>query len=205
VAIWRKANTQRKIDDAVSPESEARTEIEMNRLTSKMAVVTGASKGIGAAIPKGLAEAGVAVAVNYSGGKHAERKISGIASGGGWAIAIQADVSKAGDDPDDSRGAQVFPANWGSIINISSISRENPGRLSRRYDHEGACEGAESEDIRVNTVVPAQTWHRGQAQERVCPKPNGRCLSGHPAWVPGSGSTRLHPSWCFLHLTSRRA
>jgi 3-oxoacyl-[acyl-carrier protein] reductase len=70
----------------------------MNKLTGKVAVVTGASKGIGAALAKGLAEAGAAVAVNYAADKAgAERTVSEITSNGGKAVAIQADVSKATD------------------------------------------------------------------------------------------------------------
>ena len=70
----------------------------MNKLTGKVAVVTGASKGIGAALAKGLAEAGAAVAVNYAADKEgAERTVLEITRGGGKAVAIQADVSKATD------------------------------------------------------------------------------------------------------------
>ncbi len=70
----------------------------MNKLTGKVAIVTGASKGIGAAIAKGLATAGAAVTVNYSAGKEgAERTVSEITSSGGKAIAVQADVSKSAD------------------------------------------------------------------------------------------------------------
>ena len=68
----------------------------MKQLTGKVAVVTGASKGIGAAVAKQLAEAGAAVAVNYSADKEgAERTVLEIARKGGKAVAIQADVSKA--------------------------------------------------------------------------------------------------------------
>jgi NAD(P)-dependent dehydrogenase (short-subunit alcohol dehydrogenase family) len=70
----------------------------MNKLTGKVAVVTGASKGIGAALAKGLAEAGAAVAVNYAADKEgAERTVLETTRGGGKAVAIQADVSKATD------------------------------------------------------------------------------------------------------------
>jgi 3-oxoacyl-[acyl-carrier protein] reductase len=70
----------------------------MNKLTGKVAIVTGASKGIGAAVSKALAKAGAAVAVNYSAGKEgAERTVTEITREGGKAFAIQADVSKAAD------------------------------------------------------------------------------------------------------------
>src|SRR5689334_7273121 len=70
----------------------------MNKLTGKVAIVTGASKGIGAAIAKGLAAAGAAVAVNYSSDKEgAERTVSDITSNSGQAIAVKADVSRIAD------------------------------------------------------------------------------------------------------------
>jgi 3-oxoacyl-[acyl-carrier protein] reductase len=65
----------------------------MSKLESKVAVVTGASKGIGAGIAKALAAAGAAVVVNYSSSKAgAEAVVAGIKQGGGKAIAVQADV-----------------------------------------------------------------------------------------------------------------
>ena len=70
----------------------------MNDLTGKTAIVTGASKGIGAAIAKALAAAGAAVAVNYASDKAgAERVVAEIAGKGGKAIAIRADMSKAAE------------------------------------------------------------------------------------------------------------
>src|ERR1700687_3025977 len=70
----------------------------MSRLKRKVAVVTGASKGIGAGIAKGLAAEGAAVVVNYTTSKaDADRVVSEIVREGGQAIAVQGDVSKAPD------------------------------------------------------------------------------------------------------------
>jgi 3-oxoacyl-[acyl-carrier protein] reductase len=68
------------------------------RLTGKVAVVTGASKGIGASIAKHLAREGAAVIVNYASSKEdAERVVAEITGKGGQAIAVQADVAKPAD------------------------------------------------------------------------------------------------------------
>ncbi|HEY0757900.1 MAG TPA: glucose 1-dehydrogenase [Acidisarcina sp.] len=70
----------------------------MSKLTGKVAIVTGASKGIGAGIAKALAAAGASVVVNYSSSKEgAEKVVSDIAAAGGKAVAVRADVSKAAD------------------------------------------------------------------------------------------------------------
>ena len=70
----------------------------MSELTGKVAVVTGASKGIGAAIAKALGAAGAAVVVNYASSKEgAERVVAEITGKGGKAIAVQGNVSKAKD------------------------------------------------------------------------------------------------------------
>src|SRR5258705_10019340 len=70
----------------------------MSKLSDKVAIVTGASKGIGAGIATALAAAGARVAVNYSADREgAERVVQGIIDSGGKAIAVGADVSKAAD------------------------------------------------------------------------------------------------------------
>ncbi len=70
----------------------------MSKLAGKVAVVTGASKGIGAGIAKALGAEGAAVVVNYASSREgADRVVAEITSGGGRAVAIQADVSKAAD------------------------------------------------------------------------------------------------------------
>src|SRR5438046_537839 len=68
------------------------------KLAGKVAVVTGASKGIGAAIAKHLADEGAAVVVNYSSSKDgAERVVAEITRNGGKAVAVQANVAKQAD------------------------------------------------------------------------------------------------------------
>ena len=70
----------------------------MGELTGKVAIVTGASKGIGAAIAKGLGAAGAAVVVNYASSREgADRVVADITSKGGRAVAVQGDVAKAAD------------------------------------------------------------------------------------------------------------
>jgi 3-oxoacyl-[acyl-carrier protein] reductase len=70
----------------------------MSELTGKVAVVTGASKGIGAGIAKGLAAAGAAVVVNYASSKAgAERVVADITGKGGEAIAVHGNVAEAKD------------------------------------------------------------------------------------------------------------
>ncbi|HTD97919.1 MAG TPA: glucose 1-dehydrogenase [Mucilaginibacter sp.] len=70
----------------------------MKKLENKVAVVTGASKGIGAGIAKSLAAEGASVVVNYSSSKDgADKVVAEIISNGGKAIAVQGNVSSTAD------------------------------------------------------------------------------------------------------------
>ena len=70
----------------------------MAKLTGKVAVVTGASKGIGAGIAKSLGAEGASVVVNYASDEAgAEKTVQAITAAGGKAVAVQGSVDKAGD------------------------------------------------------------------------------------------------------------
>src|SRR5437588_3849052 len=77
------------------------TKMKNEKLNGKVAVVTGASKGIGAGIAKHLAAEGAAVVVNYASSKDsADKVVDEISQRGGKAIAVQGDVAKKKDIED---------------------------------------------------------------------------------------------------------
>lgn len=99
----------------------------MSKLDKKVALVTGASKGIGAGIARELAAAGAAVVVNFAtDGERAEALVEQIKQENGQAVAVQADVSNAADvarlftDVDSTFGRLDI------LVNNAGVYRETP-------------------------------------------------------------------------------
>jgi 3-oxoacyl-[acyl-carrier protein] reductase len=137
----------------------------MKKLNGKVAIVTGASKGIGAAIAKAIAAEGASVVVNYSSSKQgADRVVAEIVAQDGKAVAVQGDVAKSADVKRLFEEAlKYFDPKGGSVINISSVVSDNPFPGSAIY---AATKGAidtltvglsrelASRNIRVNAIAP---------------------------------------------------
>lgn len=99
----------------------------MGKLQGKVAVVTGASKGIGAGIAKALAAEGASVVVNYASSREgADKVVAEITSNGGKAVAVGGDVSKPTDVAALFEAAQKAFGKVDVLVNNAGVYRFAP-------------------------------------------------------------------------------
>lgn len=99
----------------------------MSKLSGKVALVTGASKGIGAAIAKSLAASGASVVVNYASSKEgADKVVEAITAAGGKAVAVKGNVSKAEDAKSIVDGAIKAFGHLDVLINNAGVYDMKP-------------------------------------------------------------------------------
>ena len=115
----------------------------MSKLKGRVALVTGASKGIGAGIAKELAAAGAAVVVNYATDRAgADAVVQEITGADGRAVAIQGDVSKSGDvsrlfaEVKKAFGSLDVLVNNAGVYKIDAIGGDDRGRVPPGIRHE---------------------------------------------------------------------
>ncbi|MBA1143236.1 SDR family NAD(P)-dependent oxidoreductase [Mesorhizobium neociceri] len=113
----------------------------MNELKGKVAIVTGASKGIGAAIARQFGAAGAAVVVNYASSKaDADRVVQAIVRDGGKAVSIQADVARSGDvkrlfkQASDAFGPLDILVNNAGVFQFQPLEAVTEAEFHRQFD-----------------------------------------------------------------------
>jgi len=113
----------------------------MDKLKNKVAVVTGASKGIGAGIAKALAAEGASVVVNYASSKEgADRVVADIVKDGGKAVAVQGDVAKASDvkrlftETDKAFGRLDVLVNNAGVYQFASLDEITEDQFHRLFN-----------------------------------------------------------------------
>jgi 3-oxoacyl-[acyl-carrier protein] reductase len=113
----------------------------MSKLNGKVAIVTGASKGIGAGIAKALAAEGASVVVNYASSKEgADNVVADITANGGKAIAVQGDVAKAEDvsrlfeETQNAFGSLDVLVNNAGVFNFFPVEEATEAEFHRQFN-----------------------------------------------------------------------
>lgn len=113
----------------------------MSKLTGKVAIVTGASKGIGAGIAKALAAEGAAVVVNYASSREgADIVVGEITAAGGKAVAVQGDVANAEDverlfaETKSAFGAVDVLVNNAGVFNFFPVEEATEAEFHRQFN-----------------------------------------------------------------------
>ena len=143
----------------------------MRKLDGKVAVITGASKGIGASIAEHLAAEGASVVVNYATSQAGADAVAGrIVAKGGKAIAIRADVSEPGDigrlfkQTRDSYGKLDILVNNAGVFQFAPLDAVTPEHIRRQFDlnvigllltTQAAVRLIGPEGVRSSTSVPS--------------------------------------------------
>lgn len=113
----------------------------MSKLAGKIALVTGASKGIGASVAEHLAKEGASVVVNYASSKSAaDAVVERIKKSGGRAVAVQADVAKPADieklveETKKAYGKLDILVNNAGIYEFSPLESVTPEHFHKQFD-----------------------------------------------------------------------